>query len=402
MEEYARIRDEIAESQREIETLRESIHAYGEDTRAAFDQRYQEFQRALAEKTEESIAKAEVSFRDRTAELQDAHSQFVKEQGDVIADIATESARLRHELKEVKASQHTIGEHSKVITKALALQKRLSANVETLHQDVEKIEARKEDIAKIEKEFAHIHDLAHKMRYTFDRISGERRKIDSLEKNWMRLNSLSDEVTRNIDKVHAKYDQVKELQVRMRDLDSIGRNIDEHNIRLEKQQQIVQATLEGVNKNFNDLSEIEERVQHVQESIKGLPEEVIELREHIKVIRENSLEAEEAREQSKKLDKALTKLEKRMNEVKGSQQWLGSLETRLQKIYSEADEKLTMMHALIQDHAPQDKSHLNGDSTRNTIKQLARKGWSPEQISNALKISIGEIEVVLGMSATPR
>ena len=397
----SQICDDIKQSQHEIDTLKEAIQKYGIDFRTEFDNRYKNFQHEFDQKAQKSLQEAELSFKKSSAELRDSQMQFSKEQSEVITQIQGEAAHLKNELEKIDISQRSLTEQSKTINKAVALQKTLTSNIETLHEDIAKMEGYREETGQIGKEFVRIRDIAHKMQSAFDRISGERRKIDNLEKNWSQLNSLSDTVTRNIDKVHSKYDQVKELQIRMRDLNSLEHSVGEQYNRLEGQQEIIRSTLEGIDKNFDSLSEIEERMRYIATEIKGVPEQVAQLSKQVNIIHENNLSTEELQQQSKKLDKSIAKLEKRMNEVKGSQQWLGNLETRLQKMYTEVDEKLSVMRSLLQDTISQEDHVPESGSVPQTVKQLARKGWTPEQISNTLKISIGEIEVILGMATVP-
>ena len=397
----SQICEDIEQSQHEINTLKEAIQKYGIDFRTEFDNRYKNFQHDFDQKTQQVLQEAELTFKKSSAELCDSQMQFSKEQNEVVTQIRGEVVHLKNELEKIDVSQRSLNEQSTTINKAVSLQKTLTNNIETLHEDIAKMEEYREEAGQIGKEFVRIRDIAHKIQNAFDRISGERRKIDNLEKNWSQLNSLSDTVTRNIDKVHSKYDQIKELQVRMRDLNSLEHSVSEQYNRLEGQQEIVRSTLEGIDKNFDSLSEIEERMRHISEEIKGVPEQVAQLSKQVNMIHENNLSTEELQQQSKKLDKSIAKLEKRMTEVKGSQQWLGSLETRLQKMYTEVDEKLSVMRSLLQDNVSQDNRASESVSVPQTVKQLARKGWTPEQISNTLKISIGEIEVILGMATVP-
>lgn len=387
----AQIRDEIAQSHIEIERLNETVREYSDSLQAEFAARYNEMTKST-----------ETSFEEVNNRMHDSQAKFDKEHGVTIAHMGRETKRLRDELAQVHSAHRDVGEHAKALRKATALQQALSDNAEALRVDMDRMTTQHTEVKRIAQEFSHIQDAAHKVQQVFTRMSGERRKIDSLEKSWKHLNGLSETVERNLDKMHSKYDRVQDLQVRLRDLDTLEKDVHVRYEHLANQQNVIQSTIVGVEKNFDSLSLIEERLQQIDGEVKDLPNQVSELSEQVSIIRDNSLTATELRQQGKQLDKSLSKLEKRMSEVKNSQQWLGNLETRLQKMYVEADEKVSLMHSLMQSQTADESAVPSDSSIPDTIKQLARRSWTPEQISNALKISIGEIEVVLGMATGSR
>lgn len=390
-EQQTQIREEISQSHSEIEQLRKSVHQYGSDLHGEFATKYNN----MTSVTEES-------FNQMQNRLQTSQLKFNKEHEATLTSIGRETKRLHDELIKVQGAQRNVNEHSKALDKAMVLQRTLSSNVEVLHADVERLETQHEGVKRMEQEFTRVQDTAQKMQRAFTRISSERRKIDTLEKNWKHLDALSGTVERNLSKMHVKYEHVQEIQVRLRELDELEKDVSLRYDHLSNQQNIIHATIEGVEKNFDNLSTIEERLKQIDTEIKDLPHHVSELNEQVTVLQNSTLTAEQARAQYKQLDKMLTKLEKRMTEVTNSQKWLGGVETRLQKIYSEADGKISLMHSLVQNQVPEESAAYSDDKVPDTIKQLARRGWTPEQISSALKVSIGEIEVVLGMAANSR
>jgi DNA-binding NarL/FixJ family response regulator len=78
-----------------------------------------------------------------------------------------------------------------------------------------------------------------------------------------------------------------------------------------------------------------------------------------------------------------------------AREWLAGLETRMNELYRQAQDHVKLAGNIIKsDPAPPRDSSII-PALRENVLRLARQGWSKEAISNALKISQGEVELIL-------
>jgi hypothetical protein len=78
--------------------------------------------------------------------------------------------------------------------------------------------------------------------------------------------------------------------------------------------------------------------------------------------------------------------------------WLARTETRFDEINKQVQEQVKLFGALLKDEGklPKTKGAPSIAARDNAIK-LARQGWKVDEIATALKMSKGEVELILEM-----
>ena len=81
-----------------------------------------------------------------------------------------------------------------------------------------------------------------------------------------------------------------------------------------------------------------------------------------------------------------------------SRSWLAAVETRLTTLSSDTDEKLKMLATIYKDEPSQvRKGGAPSFGDRENVMQLHRQGWEISAIANALRLSEGEVELIIEM-----
>ena len=96
------------------------------------------------------------------------------------------------------------------------------------------------------------------------------------------------------------------------------------------------------------------------------------------------------------LDDMLEKMEGKISQLQDSRSWLASVETRLTDLSTRADEKLKLLSALYKgEPSGRKESGAPSLSTRESVISLHRQGWKVDEIANALKLSRGEVDLII-------
>ncbi len=83
-------------------------------------------------------------------------------------------------------------------------------------------------------------------------------------------------------------------------------------------------------------------------------------------------------------------------EAQKAREWLARAETRLEEVNRQAQEQLKLLSTLLKEEGGAKKDRgAPPSSIQDTVRKLARQGWSPDEIARAVKISRGEVELIL-------
>ena len=146
------------------------------------------------------------------------------------------------------------------------------------------------------------------------------------------------------------------------------------------------------------MREVEKTVASVGAELKRLPDRVVELRRSVDALVEDKARVEDAVEKLSGLGQAIADAEKRIAEVQKAREWIARAETRLEEIDRRAQEQLKLLSTLLKDEEGSGSRRERGappTSVQDTVRKLARQGWNADEIARAVKISRGEVELIL-------
>jgi response regulator of citrate/malate metabolism len=96
------------------------------------------------------------------------------------------------------------------------------------------------------------------------------------------------------------------------------------------------------------------------------------------------------------LDTILAETDRRLEEARKVREWLARAETRLEEINRQAEEQLKLLSTLLKEEGSDKRGKGAPPGTvQETVRKLARQGWATEEIARAVKISRGEVELIL-------
>lgn len=209
---------------------------------------------------------------------------------------------------------------------------------------------------------------------------------------------MSQAVDIKLDHITGVYDNLQEIDVKLRNFDTLFKDITEKFQRLEKKESIIETTTEGVDRNFQILQQMEKSLAGLSEITDMLPMRLNELENRFKKINLEKKDADKTMESLGKLTRVLGDVEERIEKMQQAREWIARTETRLTETGKKAEENIALLGTLIDKDNKNKKSQKGGAPSidkREMVVKLAHQGWTSENIAQATGLSRGEVELIL-------
>jgi DNA-binding NarL/FixJ family response regulator len=102
------------------------------------------------------------------------------------------------------------------------------------------------------------------------------------------------------------------------------------------------------------------------------------------------------------LNNALEEIEERIKSMQRARQWIADAETRLEELNKQAQTQARAIDAMVKGKKSGPPADLGEGAPpmqkKENVITLARQGWSVDEIAKTMKISRGEVELILEMA----
>jgi DNA repair exonuclease SbcCD ATPase subunit len=292
---------------------------------------------------------------------------------------------------------------TKLFDQAEELKSALERKIEDLRGDLNGLDQRRTEAAELEAKFVKIKRLEEEVDAKMVAFQSEKRRIELMETDFNRLLQTSQSVKEKLIDVSTSDDTLQAVQVQIRRLEDSLNDVEERYQRIEKKNQILEETNAGIDDNFKALQEAERAVQKIHNEVQRLLDEQEEVRTSIEKLSAENVKARETAEKAASLDSLLSSVEQRMNKLQTARESLAKAETRFEEISKNVQEQFKLFSALLKDDEP-GKGGLKERGappigTRETVIKLKQQGWAAEEIARTVKLSVGEVELILEMGS---
>ena len=382
----------LRQSQRELET---QIRDLASDTRSRID----------------DLESSSENFRRTTEEWQAQYNSHMREFEESVEEARRRSRELLSENDEriasARASMDEIRKGIAVQTKQFertdALKAELDRHVEDMGSNIERLAQLKNEIARFDSQFTQIKRLEDDVNAKMTRFLSEKHRIEVMENDFNRLLQTSQSVEERLAQVSNSDDVLQTMQVQIRRLEDVIKDTEEKYQRVERKSKTLQETNDGIDRNFRVLQEGEQSVDRLEDSISLLKADVESIQRSVEALSAENEKARDAAEKLSTLDESVKWLEKRIAEMNVAREGLGRLATELQNLDKDAQTQLKLTRSLLDREAGK-TAGLAGKAAdegappprdRENIIRLKRQGWSIDEIARSMKISKGEVELIL-------
>ncbi|GAB1456152.1 hypothetical protein MASR2M48_14600 [Spirochaetota bacterium] len=295
--------------------------------------------------------------------------------------------------KQVKAFQA----QTRLFERADELKANLSDAMEAMKADLSRVESRRAEMVELETQYGRVKRLEDELSQKIARFLAEKRRLDAMEEDFKRLISLSQAVDQKLASVTSSNDQLTQIQAEVRRLSDIADEAAEKYDRVEKKSNILDATADAVDKNFQAISDIERNVRTIDAEVREIPDKVIDLKRSIDEVMAWKPRLDAAVVKLDEMDGALVDAEKRVTDLQKAREWLARAETRFDELNKKTQDHLKLLNDILKDEPASGRKDKGAPpiSVQETVRKLAHQGWKVEEIARAVKLSRGEVELIL-------
>ncbi|MDR2021007.1 MAG: hypothetical protein LBQ14_09610 [Treponema sp.] len=382
----------LESSRREIDDWHTKFAAQLREVDAAVDEARRRG-RELAAESDERIAAVRAS-------IEEIHEEATAHRTEIFSRTGEQVQSLDSAIKDADRRLKEFINQTKLFDQADELKLALERRIEDLRGDMDRLDQRRSEAAELEAQFVKIKRLEDEVNAKMTRFLSEKRRIELMEADFNRLLQTSQSVEEKLGQVSASDDTLQSIQVQIRKLEDSMADAEEKYQRIERKNQILENTNDGIDRNFKALQESETAVKEFNNKLQSLSGEQEALRSSLKDLAEESEKARDTAEKLSFLDDNLTDIEKRLEAMQVAREWLARTETRMEELNKEAQEQVKLMGAILKAEGGKDSPRGKGAppiGVRESVFKLHNQGWKVEEISRTLKLSRGEVELILEM-----
>ena len=315
---------------------------------------------------------------------------------EMILHTDTEYARLMRNLDEIERRQREFVAETSVFERADEMKELLETDIAELNRQLDVVGSGREEIRRINDQYEKAISLYGEVSGKLTAFLSEQQKVESLEGKIVRISNLSESVELKLNRVIEANDALQEFHVRLKQLEDLHEDLGGRYQRLSEKSKILDAATDGIDQNY-------ERMNQLQDILKNVADKVVPLQDDLTQAEERQLRLEEEREridaifaQVVSIDSAIADMDTRLEDLGKAREWLARTETRLEEINRDTQQRIRLLGTLSKRESGGRKSSGSPDmSTREMVVKLAREGWNSDEIATNLKLSRGEVELIM-------
>jgi DNA repair exonuclease SbcCD ATPase subunit len=398
------IRERMVQGDESLETYKNQMMGNLAEARAAADNQVKaeigRFSLSMAENLKQARRDMEEWQEGITTEIKEtdqAVEDLRRKSQELSADSDERLAAVRSSITGVNRQIQEFVDQTKLFEQAEKLKTELERRIEDLKGDMDGLDQRRSEAAELENQFTRIRRLEDEINAKMTRFLSEQRRIDLMEADFNRLLQTSQSVEEKLSEVSSSDDLLQGIQVQLRKINDALADTEEKYKRIEKKNLTLENINLGVDRNFKTLQETESSLKNLVEDLGSLRAEEGELRLALETLYEKNEQAQVTADKLTVLEQDLSTVEERIKTMQVAREWIAQAETRMQNLNREIQSQLKLMGEITRDDGDGPIRGSNPDSliTRENVHRLHRQGWVDDEIARTLKLSIGEVKLIL-------
>jgi len=362
-----------------------------------FTRSYDSLSQDAARKTRESAAAMSAAVDEYKRESRSLLDGFELARNQMTASLDDEKKNREKAFVELDKQVKAFQSQTRLFERADELKSSLSEAMETMKADMARVESRRAEMAELETQYGRVKRLEDELGQKIARFLAEKRRLDAMEDDFKRLITLSQAVDQKLASVTASNDQLTQIQAEVRRLSGIADEAAEKYDRVEKKSNILDATADAVDKNFQAIGELERNIRTIDAEVREIPDRVIDLKRSLDEVMAWKPRLDATVVRLDEVDGALVDAEKRAAELQKAREWLARAETRFDELNKKTQDHLKLLNDILKDEPVSGRKDKGAPpiSVQETVRKLAHQGWKVEEIARAVKLSRGEVELIL-------
>jgi chromosome segregation ATPase len=398
--ETAGLKAEFQSIQERIAKLEEDLAVRSERALESFRSDWESFQEDFIRRTKETQTEMEGRVREVKGRLAETREKTEALQASLQAKVEEGYHSLSASLLEMDKRVKAFAAQTKLFERSDELKSQLEARIEEMKRDSERLAVDHKQIEDMEGRLAMTRKVIEELGGKLGRLLAERGKVEGMDSDFRKLLNLSKDLDQRLDTVTSSQDALQEIQAKIRELEELERATEGRFERLEKKKAILESTINGVDKGFQQLTELEKGLETFKGEVSTLGTALTEIRAQADILASNKEKADQVVRRVADIDGILTDLEGRMGKLEKAREWLAKTETRFERVGKQAQEQVKLLESILKAEKKQSKGDEGapGLDKRDTVIKLAHLGWSPQEIARTTRLSRGEVELILELA----
>jgi chromosome segregation ATPase len=400
-EERADLRQDLASMSEKVYQLQNDLKDKSESTLERFNSDYNLFMLDFQKKLRESQNDAELKIREMRQGVSDAREKMDNYQKKLVARVEDDTRHLTVNIEEIERKQQEFIAQTHIFEKADRLKETLSRNILELKGDLQKVDANMDRLKDYQAGFDRVQDQYQGILDQINRFMQEKQKVEELEDKISSMISLSKSVDLKLDQISSLHDMLQQYQSRVKEMEDQHHALDSRFIRMESKAVLVDKTVEQVDEYTVTVETLQKSIEMLKTEINPLNGQIRDIEQRNKFLLENKETAENVFSKIASLDRVLVDLDEKAEKINQARDWIARTETRMDGVVKQAQDQVKLLGRLAERDGSAPRAGGSPDmDTRETVLRLARLGWKTEDIARTLKLSRGEVELILEI--TPR
>lgn len=395
-EERKQLKDSIDNMKGDITLARESFERKIADALSDFGEQYEQMTSGTALRMREHAAETDQTIKGIKAMVQDLRDSVDQTREKLFQKVQSDTQVLSQNLEEIDRRQKAFVAQTRIFDRADELKTNLEANIATLKDEISRLDVYREAMSALEGQYGKVRKLEEEANQKMSRFMAEKKRIDILETDFSKLLALSDSIDRKISELTITNDDLQQYQVQIRRFEESIAEVNNRYERLEKKSLVLDQTVDGVDRAFENLKALETSLASWRADMEGIPADLESIKDRLSTLLDNKEKTDAIIEHLDSLDSVLTDVEQRTEKMQGAREWLARTETRLEEISRQSQDQLKLLGDLLKEDGGAKKTKgAPPIGIRENVVKLAHQGWKVDEISRALHLSRGEVELIL-------
>ncbi len=332
--------------------------------------------------------------------MQGTRDQFVDIRTRLLEQFTLESTALEKQLEKLEKKHTNFVGQTRIFDRIEQNTNELKKISVDVQNDIENLRQERKWLHELEVHIQKTKKNAREAEQQLAKFLGEKRRIDQLEKEFSSLMQQSHAIEVKMQDVVAQGNDVEKVQLMLRHLKDIESEVEERNTRLLEKKDVIDTTIDGVQKGFSQLQSLEEQLSQYNEKLIGVPIQINDVHRALEQIETRQDELKTLSDRADTVDTLLNDSEQRIEKLETAREWLAREETRYSEIKRQIQDQLQSLNQLVQTDLTEMHKEAGAPSknSRKTVIQLSKQGWNADEISRVTKLSKGEVELILEMA----
>lgn len=354
------------------------------------------FDKIMQDKIENATNKVDLV----TKNMEHIKSQIEKNQSESFSLIQSESMKLRNSMQELNEKQKEYLSNTKLFERTDQLKAELEENIKALQDEFNKLRDYEASLDDVKSKYESFSKQNEETLNKIENFMQEKSKIELLQQEFSKLAELSKSIERKQIELEASNDEMQKYQIQIKNLDQSIAEINTKYSELDEKGDVLNQTIKDIDEAFSNISSIDKQFRESRRSLENLNPEISKLQAEMDKLIKNRSEINEIIEKINALDNMQSDVEDRMKSLQNSKEWLAGVESRLKSLDETITQRIKLFATVYNanDKKPREPNTSLSLSDRQNIIDLYRMNWTSQQIADAMKCTISEVELIIEIS----